>query len=170
MLQSVALFIFTLFFPPLHILEFQWLRQPSTAVSILNSGSVSPAGERICKTKHVFLLPAAKRDRFSQAKWGSASQHITSHSRNLPLVMARRGAFAAALGAGGRGEEEEEEESSRSEHLLRRTGEQELNGERGKREQRVAINAWVLSGARSQMTRSKVWQSCSTGKVDLLLF
>lgn len=127
-------FIFPLLFsPPLHTLEFQCLRQPG-AVSILNSGSVSPAGERICKTKRVFLLPAAKRDRFSQVKRGSASQHITLRSRNLPLVMARRGAFAAALGAGGRGEEEE---SSKSEHPLHRAGEQQFqgfNGGRGKKE------------------------------------
>lgn len=48
--------------------------------------------------------------------------------------MARRGAFAAALGAGGRGEEEE---SSKSEHPLHRAGEQQfqgLNGGRGKKE------------------------------------
>lgn len=58
-------FLFSLpsFLP--HTLEFQWLRQPS-AVSVLNSGSVSPAGERICKTKHVFLLPAAKPISFPQ--------------------------------------------------------------------------------------------------------
>lgn len=56
-------FLFLLFYFLPHTLEFRWLRQPG-AVSILNSGSVSPAGERICKTKHVFLLPAARGSLF----------------------------------------------------------------------------------------------------------
>lgn len=122
---------FTLFFSLLpHTVEFQWLRQPSS-VSILNSGSVSPAGERICKTKHVFLLPAARGSLFP----GEMGKRFPAHYVALQEFAIGYVELLLLFWGWGRGEEEEEEEeSSRSEHHLHRAGEQQLqefSGERG---------------------------------------
>lgn len=104
--------------------------------SILNSGSVSPAGERICKTKHVFLLPAAKRIAFPRRDGEALPSTLRCTQGICHWLWARPGAFCCCFGAGGRGEEEEEE-SRRSGHHLHGAGEQQfqgLNGERGEKQ------------------------------------
>lgn len=172
------MYLFCTFFFFWCTLEFQWLKQPS-AVSILNSGSVSPAGERICKTKHVFLLSAAKRIVFPSEMVKRFPAHYVS-LKEFAIGYGSTWSFCWAVAAapaelgwwergGGGGIRRLWASPVWDRRCTTILGINPPPKKKGKREQSIVIKPPGMKMARSQMARSKVRQSCMTCKVASLL-